>query len=524
MNPGDVDGLDYQTDLVISGLAARHAGRFTQRHRDAIVAGDDRLDWATLDERVHRLAGALAAGGVGHGTVIGLHMRNRAEFFEIVLALAELGAVAAPQSFRSTAHELVHGLQATGATLLFTEEGELAERAAAALATIADPPAVVVLPAGGAVADHVPVVEHPTTTETRPAEHDAIWLASTGGTSGPPKLVRVPHRVLVQMWLFMAIEFGIGRHDTMLIPGPLHHGLGFGFALQQLYVGGRVAVLGDFDPSVALRTIARERVTIVPAAPTILNMLLDHPDCAATDLSSVRTIVSAGSPLMTNTKLRLLERLPGVQLYEHYGATEAGFFTVLGPEDQLRKERSCGTAFFGSEMRVTDDDGRVCAPGEIGLVVKRGLVQGGGYVGNAQATARMFRDGWATVGDLGYVDDEGYLYLVDRQSDVIVSGGVNVYPAEIEAAIAAMDGVDQVAVIGVPDERWGETVKAFVVRRPGATIGADDVVEACAALLAAYKRPRQVEFVDDLPKSAAGKILKRELRAVAWAGHERSVG
>ncbi|MEO5724575.1 MAG: AMP-binding protein, partial [Ilumatobacteraceae bacterium] len=356
-----------------------------------------------------------------------------------------------------------------------------------------------------------------------PGEHDTIWIASTGGTSGPPKLVRVPHRVLVQMWLYMAIEFEIGRSDTMLIPGPLHHGLGFGFALQQLYVGGRVVVLGDFDAGTALAAIAREQVTVVPAAPTILNMLLDHPDCAATDLSSVRTIISAGSPLTSATKLRLLDRLADVQLYEHYGATEAGFFTVLGPEDQLRKERSCGEAFFGSEIRVADD-GRACAPGEIGLVYKRGLVQGGGYLGNAEATAQMFRDGWATVGDVGYLDDEGYLYLVDRQSDIIVSGGVNVYPAEIESTIASLEGVSAVAVIGVPDERWGESVKAFVVRRPGAVLEADDVVAACTALLASYKRPRHVEFVDELPTSAAGKIVKRELRAAAWSGHQRSVG
>ena len=218
----------------------------------------------------------------------------------------------------------------------------------------------------------------------------------------------------------------------MLIAGPLHHGLGFGFALQQLYVGGKVVVLPQFDAARVLRAIAAERVTVLPAAPAMLNMILDALAATPTDVSSLRSVISAGSPLMTATKERLLAAFPGLDLYEHYGATEAGFFTVLRPEDQLRKNRSCGFAFFGSEVRVTRDDGTDAADGEIGLVRKRGLVQGGGYFGNAAATTEMFQDGWATVGDLGFLDDEGYLHLVDREKDMIVSGGVNIYPGEIE--------------------------------------------------------------------------------------------
>ena len=518
--------LQFDADMVVDGLARRHATRWTDRHREAVVAGGTRRTWTELDDRVTRLADGLAARGVGHGDVVASFMQNRVEFFELVLALASLGAVAAPQSFRSTDHELVHGISATGARLLVAEcEGDLGARAERARDEIGpDRLDVIGVGAPGCGFDELLESGAASVPRPRPREHDLFWLALTGGTTGPPKLVSVPHRVIVQMWLYMVVEFDISRRDTMLIAGPLHHGLGFGFALQQLYVGGKVVVLPQFDAAGVLRAIAAERVTVLPAAPAMLNMILDALAATPTDVSSLRSVISAGSPLMTATKERLLAAFPGLDLYEHYGATEAGFFTVLRPEDQLRKNRSCGFAFFGSEVRVTRDDGTDAADGEIGLVRKRGLVQGGGYFGNAAATTEMFQDGWATVGDLGFLDDEGYLHLVDREKDMIVSGGVNIYPGEIEDAIAALPGVSEVAVIGVPDEKWGETVKAFVVTHPAGAIDERAVVAACTERLAAYKRPRLVEFVDTLPKSAAGKVLKRELREREWHGHERSVG
>ncbi len=506
--------LHYDTDLLVAGLARRHARRWNLRDREAVVAGDVRLTWQQLHERIERLASALAERGIAHGDRVALFMPNRAEFFEIVLALAELGAVATPQSFRSSADELVYGLRATGARLMITEDaGPLAERARAALndESVA---AIELIGLGGADSEYERLLARAAPSELRPPrESDTFWLALTGGTTGPPKLVRVPHRVLVQMWLLMVLEFDITRRDTMLIAGPLHHGLGFGFALQQLYVGGRTVVLPTFDARAVIDTIDAERVTVLPAAPTMLALMLDELDARGGDLSSLRSVISAGSPLSPAIKERLLAAVPDVRLYEHYGATEAGFFTVLHPEDQLRKVRSCGVAFFGSGVRVLDDDGNDLPPGEVGLVYKRGLIQGGGYADNPTATAAMFRDGWATVGDLGYLDEEGYLYLVDRKSDMIVSGGVNIYPAELEAEIAGVDSVSEVAVVGLPDPTWGEVVVAFVVPRPGATVDPDAVVAACTERLAAYKRPRRVEIVDELPKSAAGKVLKRELRA-----------
>jgi acyl-CoA synthetase (AMP-forming)/AMP-acid ligase II len=511
---GMVSWLRYDADLLVADLARRHARRWPDRDREAVVAGAARLTWRQLDERVTRLTDALVRRGVRPGDRVAIYLRNGTEYFEIVLALAAIGAPVVPVSFRSTAVELAAALDATRVRLLLAADDPAMRHRAAAAARLRAAPTDVVslgpeyeeLIADGRGSEAVP----------RPSEDEPVWFALTGGTTGAPKLVRVPHRVLVQMWLFMAVELGIGRDDVMLLPGPLYHGLGFGFALQQLYVGGRVVVMPSFDPAEALRLIEAESVTVLPAVPTMLNMMLAAPELPSVDTSSLRLILSSGSSLLTPTKERLLDAFPRARLFESYGATEAGFFTVLRPEDQFRKVRSCGVPFFGSDIRVLDSAGRDLAAGEVGLVYKRGLIEGGGYAEDEQATAAMFRDGWCTAGDLGYLDDEGYLYLVDRARDMIVTGGVNVFPAEIEEVIAAVPGVHEVAVIGVPEETWGESVKAFVVRQTGPPVTADQIISACTERLASFKKPRLVEFVPELPKSPAGKVLKRELRQDGW--------
>lgn len=509
-----VSWLRYDTDLLVADLARRYARRWPDRDREAVVAGALRLTWRQLDARVTRLTDALVRRGVRRGDRVAICLHNGTEYFEIVLALAAIGAPVVPVSYRSTAAELAAALEASGVGLLLAgDDPEMRERTDAAARRRAGRTDVVrlgpeyeELVASGGDREAVP----------RPGENEPVWFALTGGTTGAPKLVRVPHRVLVQMWLFMAVELGIGRDDVMLLPGPLYHGLGFGFALQQLYVGGRVVVMPSFDPAAALRLIEAESVTVLPAVPTMLNMMLAAPELATARTGSLRLILSSGASLLTPTKERLLSAFPHARLFESYGATEAGFFTVLRPEDQFRKVRSCGVPFFGSDVRVLDAAGGDATPGEVGLVYKRGLIQGGGYAEDEQATAAMFRDGWCTAGDLGYLDKEGYLFLVDRARDMIVTGGVNVFPAELEEVIAAVPGVHEVAVIGVPDETWGEIIQAFVVRRPGAEVTAEQIIRACAGRLASFKKPRLVEFVAELPKSPAGKVLKRELRRDGW--------
>jgi long-chain acyl-CoA synthetase len=255
----------------------------------------------------------------------------------------------------------------------------------------------------------------------------------------------------------------------------------------------------------------------------MFNMMLNHPDRMTFDVDSMRVLISAGAPLMTATKEALRGFFSKAGLYEHYGATEVGYYTVLSPEDQARKVRSVGLPFFNTEVKVVDSDGKVVAAGVIGDIYKRGLVQGPGYDGDPAATAEMVRDGWVTSGDVGYLDEEGYLYLVDRKKDMIISGGVNIFPTEIEEVIQGHPEVLEVAVIGIPDAVWGEAIMAFVVRKPGATLTEDDVIGICRNALPSYKKPKYVAFLGSLPKSAAGKVLRRDLRAQYWESAERRI-
>ena len=359
-----VSWLNYDTDLLVADLARRHARRWPDRDREAVVADIARLTWRQLDERITRLTDALTRRGVRRGDRVGIYLHNGTEYFEIVLALAAIGAPVVPVSFRSTATELATALDATGVRLVLAgDDPVMRERITAAVRIRTGSTEVVTL---GAQYEHLLASGAASESAPRPGEDEPVWFALTGGTTGAPKLVRVPHRVLVQMWLTMAVELGIGRSDVMLLPGPLYHGLGFGFALQQLYVGGRVVVMQAFDPVQAIALIEAESVTVLPAVPTMLNLMLASPQLADADTSSLRLILSSGSSLLTSTKEQLLAAFPGAQLFESYGATEAGFFTVLRPEDQFRKVRSVGLPFFGSEVRVLDDKGSDRPPARSG--------------------------------------------------------------------------------------------------------------------------------------------------------------
>ena len=246
--------------------------------------------------------------------------------------------------------------------------------------------------------------------------------------------------------------------------------------------------------------------------PTMFEMLLEVPDKARFDTGSVRRLMSAGSPLLTATKERLLEFFPDAGLYELYGSTEAGFFSILKPEDQLRKERSAGLPYFGCELRILDPDGNDVPAGTVGQIYKRGAGLGVRYYKNPAATEDQFHGEWISSGDLGRFDEEGYLYVVDRAKDMIISGGVNIFPTEIEDVLVKHPDVVEAAVIGRPDPKWGEIVTAYVVTRKGVPVPERELNALCREKLAAYKRPRAYLALDELPKNASGKLLKRVLK------------
>ncbi|HET7875145.1 MAG TPA: AMP-binding protein, partial [Methylomirabilota bacterium] len=352
------------------------------------------------------------------------------------------------------------------------------------------------------------------------SERDLFYLGYTSGTTGRPKGAMVTHRNRALAYHYWALEYGIGEHDVALHAGPFHHTAPFGFTLTQLWMGGQVVILPSFDPLEALRSMAAASVTWSFMVPYMLNAVLHLPaeQHRSHRPRALRFLISAASPLPTATKEGLLARFPEVGLHEFYGATEAGVVTNLRPEDQRRKVRCVGKPILDTEVKVVGPTGEKVKPGEIGELYIKGPTLFDGYFNAPEMTAAAIRDGWSTLGDLAYLDEEGYVYIVDRVKDVIKSGGVNIFPTEIEEALTSHPAVYEAAVVGVPDERWGEAARAIVVLRSGAAADAAAILAHCRGLLADYKIPKAVEFRDSLPRNPAGKVLKRVLRDEFWGG------
>ena len=343
----------------------------------------------------------------------------------------------------------------------------------------------------------------------------------TSGTTGNPKGAWRPHGVDIGNVLQVISIFELAQSDVHLMCGPGYHsGVAFFSVLHQV-LGATVVLQQKFDAGDALDLVERHRVTTSFMAPTLLQRLVDAQERNPRDTSSLRAIILGAAPCPHVLKERA-EAVFGQVLWEFYGATETGVNTVLRPEDQLRKPGSCGTAVPGQEIMLVRDDGTEAGIGEPGeLMVRSSWVAE--YYNRPDATSQSLRDGFFSVGDVAYRDDEGYYYICDRRIDMIISGGVNIYPAEVEAVLHAHPAVMDAAVIGVPDDQWGESVKAVVQLRPSMHATGDELISFCGERLAGYKKPRSVEFVDELPRDAAGKLLKRKLRDAYWAGAGRKV-
>jgi acyl-CoA synthetase (AMP-forming)/AMP-acid ligase II len=341
-------------------------------------------------------------------------------------------------------------------------------------------------------------------------------MVYTAGTTGKPKgaLRRSldPAAVLPRLAALDCVDPG----HVHLVAGPLYHSAPGGFAVYAHMVGNTVVVMPRFDPEDALALIERHRCTTTFMAPTLLKRIVDLPEAVRRryDASSMRAIVVAAAPCPMRVKEQVVAHF-GPVLYEFYGSTELGVNTILKPEDVLRKPGSCGRAAPGVELAILDDAGRPVRAGSPGeLYVRRYDGVFDEYYGKPQATAETARGDWLSVGDVAWMDDEGFVYICDRKRDMIISGGVNIYPAEIEDALHRHAAIDDAAVFGVPDPEWGERVHAAVQLRAGATLSESQVIAHCRAHLAAYKVPRAVQFVADLPKTSTGKIMRRQLRTL----------
>jgi len=496
-----------------------------------LTHGTDTVTWGELYGRACRVAGALAADGVVAGDRVAYLDRNGIEFFEVFFGCALLGAVSVAVNWRLAPAEVAAIVEDAGAvTLIWGPDYD---------ATVEEVRGLV-----PSVRRFLPLGDHPAWRDAataddpgfEPQPDDVVTQLYTSGTTGLPKGVMISARNLATILVGATEVFRIGTDTVSMVAMPLFHIGGTGWALSGMSRGGHSVIVRDIDPVDILRIIDEHGVTDTFVVPAVLMFLLATPQLADTDVSSLRTIFYGASPISEDVLVKSMAAL-GCDFAQVYGLTETtGAITSLLPEDhdpdgpRANLLRSAGRPFRHVELRIVDSaTGEPLPAGAVGEVMARSDQTMLGYWNKPAETAAVIsEDGWFRTGDAGWLSEDGYLFLHDRIKDMIVSGGENVYPAEVENALLSHPAVVDAAVIGVPHDKWGETVKAIVVRAPDVE-GADDEVAAdilshTRTRLAHYKCPTSIDFVDVLPRNPSGKVLKRELRAPYWKGRERNIG
>jgi acyl-CoA synthetase (AMP-forming)/AMP-acid ligase II len=495
----------------------------------AVQFEDRQVTYGELEQRSTRCAGLLAELGVAAGDRVAWLGRSCDTFFEIFFGCAKARACLAPINSRLAVPEIAFILKDSGAHVFFVTP-EYFACAEQVTADIGRPIRLVAVNGERAGFESyaarrdaaAPAVLSP------PSMDDDVLQLYTSGTTGLPKGVRLNNRnYSAFLKLRTQVEgFNYAADDTVLIVMPLFHVAGTNISFAGLAAGGRVIILAEFNPAEVLRLIEAERVAHVFLAPAMINILLQTPGIESTDFSSLKTVAYGASPISEAVLAQATARF-GCGFIQFYGMTETtGAGTFLAPaEHQGELMRSCGSAWPSLEVRIQDDEGAEVAVGEIGEIAIKGPIVMAGYWNRPEATAEtVSADGWLRTGDAGYRNADGFFFVHDRVKDMIVSGGENVYPAEVENAILGCPGVADAAVIGVPDERWGEAVKAIVVRAAGQTPDPADIIAWARTRIAGFKAPKSVEFIEALPRNASGKVLRRELRKPYWEGRDRKVG
>jgi len=481
-------------------------------------------------DRVARLAGAFRSLGIGEGDRVAILSLNSDRYAEYLLATPWAGAVLNPINIRWSAAEIAYSLRDSDTRTLLIDDTFL-PLLPELRSSSTDLVNVIHCGDGAAPAGLLSYEELVATGDPVPDAHrrgsDLAGLFYTGGTSGHPKGVMLTHDNLMTSALgCLASGLFLTSGGPLLHAAPMFHLADLAIWLAQICRGGTHVFIPAFRPDWVLEAIQRHGITDLLLVPTMVQMLVDDPALSDYDTSSLQAVLYGGSPISAALLERAAQRLPTASFVQAYGMTEVSpVATLLAPEDHddpvLR--RSGGRAAPHSEVRIVGEDDTELPRGQVGEIAVRGAHVMAGYWGRPDETAAALRGGWMHTGDAGYLDERGYVFVVDRIKDMIVSGGENVYSVEVENALARHPAIATCAVIGVPDERWGERVHAVVVLTAGQQASDEELREFCKTLIGGYKIPRSFEIVDALPLSAAGKVLKRELRAKFWADSERSI-
>jgi len=495
------------------------------------ATNDRRVTWRELDELVRRMANGLVDLGLSKGDKIAMLSRNCVEYQALYFAAGRVGLVTQPLNWRLATPELVKVVKDAAPEVLiaqdeFVQVAKEVEREVDLTASLSFGPG-----SDGSLHD---LIARSSDAEPESSAHvgedDPFFLLYTGGTTGESKGALHTHRSAAAGMLNQTVAERIVPTDVYMLTGQMYH-IPIVLAMNYLKHGCPL-VLMNFAPKLALELIENERVSAFLGVTTMLNWMMAEPGFASYDLSSLRNIQYGGGPMPSHIVRQALDSFP-CTLIQGYGQTEGTTMTFLSQEDHLdavrgihpERLRSCGREGFVTSVRVVDLDGRDVpkdghTPGEIIVKSPANMV---GYLNRPDLTAKTLRDGWMWTGDVAAWDEDGYVFIVDRAKDMIISGGENIYSVQVEEAVATHPSVLECAVIGVPDDEWGESVKGFVVLKPGREVTEQEIIDQAKQHLAGYQKPRSVEFVAELPKAPTGKILKRELRKPFWEDRDRNV-
>jgi acyl-CoA synthetase (AMP-forming)/AMP-acid ligase II len=521
MESRDTVQMELARRLLLGEVIARNARKYPEK--EAVIYGDTRLTYRGFNARINQLAHALMDLGIKKGEHVAILSFNSNQYLESYYALAKMGAVAVPLNFRLHAEELKYIINNSDSVALIAGAPFVptARNLQPELPKVREYIAVTPEPVEGMLhyetliqkyADDEPLV--------LVEDEDPAFIMYTAGTTGRPKGAALSHKSSIVMWTVVGAEIasepdvaGLDEFRALVAP-PIFHLAAFG-TCQGYLMGGATLILTTqvFDPSEILRLIQNEKCSSILLIPAMANFLLQSPDLGKYDTSSLTLWTSGAAILPTQLRKDLMKHFPNVKIFDIFGQTEmCPVVCMLRPSDAMRKEATVGKAIACVDIRVVDDAGNDVPQGSVGEAVYRAPTMMLEYYNNPAATAEAFRDGWFHSGDMVRQDEEGFVYIVGRKQDMIVSGGENIYPAEIEDVLQSHPKILEAAVIGVFDGEWGESVKAIVVPRRGETLTEEEVIEYCKENMASYKKPKSVDFVDALPRSSTMKVLKTVLR------------
>jgi len=500
-----------------------------------LIDGDKRFSYAELNHRVNRLANGLIRSGLEKGSKVAVMANNCHEFVEAYFAIAKAGLTIVPVSARLSPEEMSYIIDHSDASVLIYQ-GAFQKSVEGIRKDIPQVQHYLCIRKGGQGGndDYESFLQEFTEDEPKTQdalnENDMVMIMYTSGATGKPKGVMTSHRNIMANTMTHSFENRIVPEDITLLVMPLYHNGGLWPTMVFFYRGGRVILLESFEVETVLNLVEKEKVTFLNLVPTTLIRLIAHPDLGKYNLDSLRTIMYAGAPIALNKIREAMQKLGEHRFYTGLGSTEAsGSMLSLHNRDHAlegpmaEKLPSVGRDSVNVEVRVVDAQGRDVATGEVGEIIARGDNIAMGYWKMPEETAEMFREGWLHTGDMAKVDRDGYVYIVDRKKDMIISGGENISSKEVEDVIFRHPAVREAAVIGVPDEEWGESVKAIVALKPGSKATEQEIIDFCKDFLSSFKKPKSVDFLEELPKNPAGKIHKAGLREIYWRGRERQI-